>query len=176
MLRRLDMTIVLRWLDMTIIVVSKFEISIFSVCNPLSRGLCSCAYFSLWLTWPLVMYKLNTKCMHDYVKGRTFKTIHDFCTSVASEVKENKNYIMDHGGGHDRFLFCCIVGTSTRSVSGLHHLPRRKIVVLLFSPSRKFHLLKAVDHWNLCNFTVNNSRIQYGQYREIYIDRNVKEK
>lgn len=70
--------------------------------------------------------------MHDFVKGRTFKTIHDFCTNVASEVKKNKNYIMDHRGGHDRFLFCCIVGTSTRSVSGLHHLPRRKIVVLLF--------------------------------------------
>lgn len=66
--------------------------------------------------------------MHDFVKGRTFKTIHNFCTSVASEVNKNKNYIMDHGGGHDRFLFCCIVGTSTR----LHHLPRRKIVVLLF--------------------------------------------
>ena len=59
--------------------------------------------------------------MHDFVKGRTFKTIHDFCINVASEVKKNKNYIMDHGGGHDRFLFCC-----------LHHLPRRKIVVLLF--------------------------------------------
>lgn len=70
--------------------------------------------------------------MHEFVKGRTFKTIHGFCTSVASEVKKNKNYIMDHGGGHDRFLFCCIVGTSTRSVSGVHHLPRRKIVVLLF--------------------------------------------
>ena len=42
--------------------------------------------------------------MHDFVKGRTFKTIHDFCTSVASEVKKNKNYIMDQGGGYSYHL------------------------------------------------------------------------
>lgn len=73
--------------------------------------------------------------MHDFVKGRTFKTIHDFCTSVASEVKKNKNY-----------MEVATIAFCFAALSAPLHAPFQactifrvvKLSFCFFSPSRKF--------------------------------------